>query len=116
MAVIYLLVCSASVYTVRYELSRNGTAVSARDEQSLTMAQITSVMRTINNPQGKPYLTVHTLNMQLVNAESCTSMALSRVVQLTHRSSVEASIKTTILTSLATGKGNDTLQIWRLCH
>ena len=110
-----VLVCSASVYTVRYELTRNGTIVSARDEQSLSITQISSVMHNIFNPQGMPYLTLQTSNMQLVNVESCTSMALSRVVQLTHRSSVQATIKSTIFTSLAAGKGNfDTLLIWCL--
>ena len=98
-----MCICSESVFTVRYELSLNGTALSARDEQSLTATEITTVMGKINTPQGKAYVTVATASMQLESAVSCTTMALSRVVCTADQQAVQAAIKTAILKTL-TGK------------
>ena len=96
-------ICSGSVFTVRYELSLNGTALSARDEQSLNATAIASVMGKINTPQGTPYVTVATASMELESAVSCTTMALSRVVRTTDQEEVQTAVKTAILKSL-TGK------------
>lgn len=82
----------------------NGTELSARDQQSLNASQISSVMGSITNPQGKPYVTVDTLSIELKSAASCTTMALSRVIQTSDKQAVQTAIQSTIVKSI-TGKG-----------
>ena len=92
--------CSDSVFTVRYELTLNDTALSARNEQSLAPSQISSVMANITNPGDKPYLVIETIGMKLESTDLCTTMVLSSIIRTSDKASLETAIKRTIMKSL----------------